>query len=126
MGTLSTRLVCAGLAVCCGLLAPAVQAQDVSFVAPLNFAAESRAGFAAVGDFNGDGRLDLAVANRYSNYISVLLGNGDGSFQAARSFGTARQPASVAVGDFNGDGWLDLAVANRDSNDVSILINSNP
>ena len=39
----------------------------------------------AVGDFNGDGKLDLAVANHGSNTVSVLLGNGDGTFQPAVS-----------------------------------------
>jgi hypothetical protein len=78
----------------------------------------------AVGDFNGDGVLDLAVANVFSN-VSVLLGNGDGTFQAAQNFGAGGGPFSVAVGDFNGDGVLDLAVANRGSN-VSVLINNTP
>ena len=64
----------------------------------------------AVGDFNGDGVPDLAVANTGSNNVSVLLGNGDGSFQAAESFPVATGPSSVVVGDFNGDGKLDLAV----------------
>ena len=66
---------------------------------------------AAVGDFNGDGKLDLAVANAGSKNVSVLLGNGDGTFKAPVNFG-APGPQSVAVGDFNGDGKLDLAVAN--------------
>jgi hypothetical protein len=76
----------------------------------------------AVGDFNGDGFPDLAVANSGSNDVSVLLGNGDASFQPARSFGAATQPWSVAVGDFNGDGFPDLGVANLKSNDVSVLL----
>jgi hypothetical protein len=66
----------------------------------------------AVGDFNGDGKLDLAVANQFSDTVSILLGTGTGSFGAKTDFGAGSFPASVAVGDFNGDGNLDLAVAN--------------
>ena len=40
----------------------------------------------AVADVNGDGKLDLVVANRTSNTVSVLLGNGDGTFQAQQTF----------------------------------------
>jgi predicted dienelactone hydrolase len=75
----------------------------------------------AVGDFNGDGKLDLAVADNGLNKVSVLLGNGDGTFQAAVDYATGSGPYSVAVGDFNGDGKLDLAVANQ-SNSVSVLL----
>ena len=80
----------------------------------------------AVGDFNGDGVPDLAVANSSSNNVSVLLGNGDGTFQAAVDFGAAGGPLlfSVAVGDFNGDGMPDLAVASGGG--VSVLINNTP
>src|SRR5439155_1321285 len=74
----------------------------------------------AVGDFNGDGKPDLAVANlgfdRFSllsGNVSVVLGKGDGTFQAAVSYFAGSLPSSVAVGDFNGDGKPDLAVANR-------------
>jgi len=56
-----------------------------------------------VGDFNGDGWLDMAVAVLNSS-VAVLLGNGDGSFQDGRLFAAGYAPASVAVGDFNGDG----------------------
>src|SRR3989442_444148 len=64
-----------------------------------------------VGDFNGDGKLDLAVSSVGSNSVSVLLGNGDGPFQPALSFPVGLDPWYFAVGDFNGDGKLDLAVA---------------
>jgi hypothetical protein len=76
----------------------------------------------AVADFNGDGKLDLAVANFDSFDVSILLGTGTGSFRAATNFDVGNSPVSVAVGDFNGDGKLDLAVANEDSNNVSILL----
>src|SRR5437867_6797733 len=74
----------------------------------------------AVGDVNGDGRPDLAVANVNSGDVSVLLGNGDGTFQPALTFAAGYAPYSVAVGDFNGDGRPDLsAVAVRG---VSVLL----
>ena len=75
----------------------------------------------AVGDFNGDGRADLAVANSVSNNVSVLLGNGNGTFQAKVDYGVGTNPTSVAVADFNGDGKADLAVASG-SNNVSVLL----
>jgi uncharacterized protein (DUF2141 family) len=74
------------------------------------------------GDFNADGKLDLAVANYGSNDVSILLGTGTGTFGAATNFGAGTNPEKVIVGDFNGDGKLDLAVANLNGNDVSILL----
>jgi hypothetical protein len=80
--------------------------------------------FVAVGDFNSDGTLDLAVANFNDGTVTILLGNGDGTFiQATNSPATVGGgPLSLAVGDFNGDGIADLAVANVKDNTVSILL----
>ena len=108
------------------LFAAAAEAQGVSFIARRDFGAGSSPTSVAVGDFNGDGIQDLAVANFVSANVSVLLGNGDGSFQAARNFGAGSYPRSVAVGDFNGDGKPDLAVTNEYSSNVSVLINDTP
>jgi Ca2+-binding RTX toxin-like protein len=91
------------------------------------------------GDFNGDGKFDLAIAKFYSNEISILLGSGDGNFSTPTIFslGAARAPFTdlgellkrltpITVGDFNGDGKSDLAVANFDNNNVSVLLNVSP
>jgi hypothetical protein len=76
----------------------------------------------AVGDFNGDGKVDVAVINEGSNAVSVLLGDGNGTFKPAVNSPTGAFPVGVAVGDFNGDGHLDLAVANSVSNSISVLM----
>jgi hypothetical protein len=95
---------------------------DGTFQTAGNFPAGRSPFSVAVGDFNGDGTLDLAVANFGSNNVSVLLGNGDGTFQAGRNFPAGSRPYSVTVGDFDRDGTLDLAVANPHSNDMSVLL----
>jgi hypothetical protein len=75
------------------------------------------------GDFNGDGKLDLAVANSTDNTLTILVGNGDGTFSPVTSSpATGTTPFGLAAGDFNGDGKLDLAVANFDENTVTILL----
>jgi hypothetical protein len=87
---------------------------DGSFQAPVSYAVGADATAVAVGDFNGDGKLDRAVANFGSNTVSVVLGNGNGSFQAPRNFPVGHGPHSVAVGDLTGDGKLDLVVADTE------------
>jgi hypothetical protein len=77
---------------------------------------------AAVGDLNGDGKLDLAVRNSPANTVSVFLGNGDGTFQPPLSFPTCPNPNQVAIGDFNGDGRLDLVAADLGTTDVTVLL----
>jgi hypothetical protein len=79
------------------------------------------------GDFNGDGKLDLALTNGNdgTNTVSIFLGNGDGTLQAPQSFPAGPTPEILSVGDFNGDGKLDLAVPNNETTtqgDISILL----
>jgi hypothetical protein len=62
----------------------------------------------AVGDFNRDGKLDLAVAN--NGTVSIFLGNGDGTFQPRVDYAAIASPVGITTADFRGDGILDLAV----------------
>ena len=76
----------------------------------------------AVGDFNGDGKQDLATANPGGNSVSVLLGSGSGTFADKVDSAFVAGPVSVAVGDFDGDGTQDLATANAEGDSVSVLL----
>lgn len=77
-------------------------------------------------DFNGDGKLDFAVANSGDNSISVFEGNGDGTFgQFPNSpFNLAASeagPVAMVTGNFAHQGTPDLAVVNQSTNNVAIL-----
>jgi hypothetical protein len=90
---------------------------DGTFQPAHTFAAGVFPDSVVVGDFNGDGIPDLAVADGGDQQgngqgVSLLLDNGDGTFQAPRTFSAGITPDSLVVGDFNGDGIPDLAVAN--------------
>lgn len=77
---------------------------------------------AAVGDFNGDGLPDVAVANSEDDSVSVLLGREGGSLQVGETIPVGRRPVALAVGDLNGDGRPDLVVAHLDSGAVLPLL----
>lgn len=78
---------------------------------------------AAIGDFNGDGRNDVAITNMGDRTIVVRFGNGDGTFQDEIAYPEGGLPAYIMIAsDINLDGKLDLVIANRGSDDVSVLL----
>jgi hypothetical protein len=97
---------------------------DGTFASPAFLQAGIRAEAICAGDFNGDGKPDLAVATDLDEIgsVTILIGNGDGTFQPQVSYPTGRFSVFVTTGDFNGDRKLDLAVVNQDNNTVTLLI----
>jgi hypothetical protein len=77
-----------------------------------------------VGDFNNDGRLDIAVANSGTDNIGLIFGNGDGTFSNQTTYptGSGSRPYSIAIGDFNNDNQLDIAIANQGSNGFGVFL----
>ncbi len=102
--------------------------QKVSFASHQTFTTADQAVSVAVGDVNGDGRMDLFAANLIPDSLSVLLnttlpGATSASFSTQQSFATGAASTAVKVGDLNGDGIPDAVITNANSNTVSVLIN---
>jgi hypothetical protein len=81
---------------------------------------------ASVGDFNGDGKVDIAIAAASGTSspgpVGVLLGNGDGTFQPAITSTGVSSPVAIVAGDFNGDGKLDLAISDSATGETFTLL----
>jgi hypothetical protein len=76
----------------------------------------------AAGDFNNDGKLDVAVAIGSGSSVAICLGNGDGTFTLGVSAAVGNNPVGVAAGDLNGDGKIDLVANNFTDGTVSVLL----
>lgn len=83
---------------------------DGTFQPAANFITNTDPTGIVTGDFNGDGKLDVAVANKANNTLNILLGNGDGTLQQATLIPLSTAPYTMMTSDFNGDGKADLAV----------------
>lgn len=102
-----------------------------SFAAGPSFATGDGPSAVAAADFNGDGKPDLAVADRGADDVAVLLdstapGASSPSFSSAHDFSSGEAPTSVVAIDVNLDGRPDLIVANHDEDTVAVLINTTP
>jgi hypothetical protein len=75
-------------------------------------------------DLNGDGAPDLAVTNKTTGTVGVLLNQGNGTFAARRNYAAAFGDVALATADLNADGRLDLITANSTNHNVSVLLNT--
>jgi hypothetical protein len=107
-------------------LTPAFAAQaEVSFAPPVKYDVGNDPVSIVAGDFNNDGRIDLAVAHLNDEYVWVYLGNGDGTFPTAPSnkLYVGWYASTVIAGDFNNDSRLDLALTGKSARAVVLLGN---
>src|SRR5512143_3042377 len=95
----------------------AAQAAPVTFTRVPDFAADLSPLGVAAADIDGDGKIDLVVANNDGDSVSVLWGDGIGGFlDSGAPFPTGVAPFAVAVGDFNHDGKLDIVTSDEIGN----------
>jgi hypothetical protein len=101
-----------------GYVAVLISNGDGTFQPSVPYATGLQPASLVIGDFNGDGKPDLATSNSASNNISILLNNGNGTFPIHVEYPSGLMPGNVLSGDFNGDGKLDLVV----STETGILV----
>jgi hypothetical protein len=95
--------------------------RTLSFAPAVSYQVGMQPGVVAVGDFNGDQKLDLAETNLTSKTLGVLLGNGDGTFGAPVYLNVGNAPWGLQIADFNG-GAVDVAVEDIANASVSIFL----
>jgi len=106
------------------LLVPAADgaaAGPVGFDPARSYPVSGAASGVAVADFDGDGLLDVATADRPTDSVSVLRGTGGALLAPKHTFSTGGGPTNVVAGDFNGDGTTDLATSDQDTKTVTVL-----
>jgi hypothetical protein len=87
-------------------------ARAQSFSTAIDYALGDNPNSGIAADFNGDGKLDLAIGNVLQKNIGILINNGNGTFAGAVNYTVDFNPETSTAADFNGDGKLDLVVGN--------------
>jgi uncharacterized repeat protein (TIGR01451 family) len=95
---------------------------SIAFAAAVTYTTGRSPAGIVVADFDGDGRADVAVANKGGDSISIFLGNGDGTLKARVDYAAGNDPEGIAAGDFNLDGRIDLGVVNYSANTLSVFL----
>lgn len=103
-------------------------AADITFSEPVEYSAGESPNDKSLGDWNGDGVIDIAQTNfgggPTSGDVSVFMGLGGGEFASEVRYEANDKPGAIDNYDVNNDGHMDLIVGNVDSNDISILLNA--
>lgn len=97
-----------------------VAAQALKFTSPVTYPAGAPSVITS-GDFNNDGKVDLAAGDATHSDLVMLLGNGDGTLKPPVTFHLGASPRYLTANDFNRDGKLDLGILNPDAANISIL-----
>ncbi|CAF4542922.1 unnamed protein product [Rotaria socialis] len=104
-----------------------INAGNGTFIAQVTYSTGggSNPAFLAAADVNGDGKIDITVANYGASNVGVLINNGNGTFaaQVTYSTGGSSNPNCVVAADVNKDGKVDIIVANNGLNNVGVLLN---
>ena len=99
---------------------------DGTFTAGSSFPTDSNSGSypqgIVTGDFNHDGKVDLAVVNGNNQNVGILLGDGSGGFGAPTTYALSSYAYEISAADLNGDGYLDLQVAMYGTSNVAIFL----
>ena len=104
------------------LIVAAAQLQAAAFAPPVAHVWTQSPGAIVTGDFNGDGRPDIAVLSPSTGVLAIVLNDRDGVFSAAGTYDVGVGSVHLISADFNGDGHLDLAIANYLSGTVMVLL----
>ncbi|MFI5252106.1 MAG: FG-GAP-like repeat-containing protein [Bacteroidota bacterium] len=103
---------------------------SASFDLPITFATGTSPVGLALGDIDGDGKVDIVTANGGGNSISIFRNIAtpgpitSGSLAGKVDFPTGSSPYDVVIGDLDGDGKQDIVVSNNSSNTISIFRNT--
>lgn len=108
-----------------GVIAVLLGNGDGTFRDHVDYPCSGQPKYLVAADFNGDGKLDLAVGDAASGKVHVFLGKGDGTFEEPSDFATGGHHAMfLAPGDYNRDGRMDVTVVDSDAASVSVLLGS--